>query len=58
MIYWDIWLHFQNLSDLCPPIQKIRILALILFISRSISIRTGNELVNNSALYVELAYLP
>ena len=20
MIYWDIWLHFQNLSGLCHPI--------------------------------------
>ena len=47
MIYWDIWLHFQNLSGLCHPIQKLWILALILFLSRSISIRTGNELVDN-----------
>ena len=40
MIYWDIWLHFQNLSGLsCHPIKKFRILAFILFISRSISIR-------------------
>ena len=47
MIYWDICLHFQNLSVLCHPIQKLGIVALILFISCSISIRTGNELVNN-----------
>ena len=47
MIYWGICLHFQNLSGLCHPIQKLRILAPILFMSCSISIWTGNELINN-----------
>ena len=55
MIYWDIWLHFHSLSGLFHPITKLRILALILFMSRSISIRTGNEQVNNfHALYCPL----
>ena len=43
MIYRDIWLHFQNLSGLCHPIQNLRILAFILFISRSISKWTGYQ---------------
>ena len=61
MIYWDIWLHFQNFSGLFHLITKLRILALILFISRSISIY-GPEATKStlfmrySARYVELAY--
>ena len=46
MIYWDIWLHFQHLSGLFHPITKLRSLALILFISCSISIRTGSDQVD------------
>ena len=67
MIYWDVWLHFQNLSGLYHPNTKLRILALNLFISCSISIRTGSDQVDTfhhrlllfmrySARYVELAY--
>ena len=55
IIYWGIWLHFQNLSGLFHPITKLRILPLILFISHSISIQTGNEQVDNfHALYCPL----
>ena len=38
VIYRDICLHFQNFCGLCHLIQELRILALILFISCSISI--------------------
>ena len=60
MIYRDIWLQVQNLIGLFHPITKLRILALILFISCSTSIRTGSDQVDtfhaHSARYVELAY--
>ena len=42
----DIRLHFQTLSGLFHPITKLRILALILFISCSISLRTGSDQVD------------
>ena len=60
LIYWDIWLHFQHMSGLCHPIQKCRILALILFIT--VAFQYGPETNKStismrfSALYVELAY--
>ena len=61
MIYWDIWLHFQNLSGFIRS-KKLRFLALILFMSH-IAFQYGPETNKStismcySALYVDLAYL-